>query len=61
MQVVVCLIGCVRLDNADNMVDTIRSVVGNGLKYVEELFFQGKKVVVVWLADDGRLGVESIL
>ncbi len=59
--VVVCLIGCVGLDNADNMVDTIRSVVGNGLKYVKELFFQGKKVVVVWLADDGRLGVKSIL
>jgi hypothetical protein len=43
------------------MVDTIRSVLGNGLKYVEELFFQGKKVVVVWLANDGWLGVESIL
>jgi hypothetical protein len=61
MQVVVCLIGCVGLDNADDMVDTIHSVVGNGLKYVEELLFQGKKVVAVWLADDGRLGVESIL
>jgi hypothetical protein len=59
--IVVCLIGCVGLDNPDNMVDTIRSVVGNGLKYVEELFFQGKKVVVVWLANVGRLGVESIL
>jgi hypothetical protein len=49
------------LDNANNMVDTIRSVVGNGLKYVKELFFQGKKVVVIWLANDGLLGVESIL
>ena len=43
------------------MVDTIRSVVENGLKYIEELFFQGEKVIVVWLADDGQLGVESIL
>jgi hypothetical protein len=59
--IVVCLIGCVGLDNANNMVDTIRSVVGNGLKYVEELFFQGKKVVAVWLAEDGWLGVKSIL
>jgi hypothetical protein len=59
--VVVCLIGCVGLDNANNMVDTICSVVGNGLKYVKELFFQGKKVIVVWLADDGWLGVESLL
>jgi hypothetical protein len=59
--IVVCLIGCVRLDNSDDMVDTIRSVVGNGLKYVEELFFQGKKVVIIWLANNGRLGVKSIL
>jgi hypothetical protein len=59
--VVVCFISCVGLDNADDMVDTICSVVGNGLKYVEELFFQSKKVVVVWLADDGQLGVKSIL
>jgi hypothetical protein len=43
------------------MVDTIRSVIGNGLKYVKELFLQGKKAVDIWLADDGRLGVESIL
>jgi hypothetical protein len=58
--IVVCLIGCV-VDNANDMVDTIRSVVGNGLKYVEELFIQGKKVIVVWLANDGWLGVMSIL
>jgi len=30
------------------------------LKYVEELFFQRKKVIIVWLANDGWLGVESI-
>ncbi len=59
--VVVCLIGCVGLDNADDMVDTIPSVVRNGLKYVKELFFQSKKVFVVWLANDGWLGVKSIL
>ncbi len=39
----------------------IRSVVGNGLKYIEELLFQGKEVIIVWLANDGRLGVESIM
>ena len=35
------------MDNANKMVDTIRSVKGNGLEYVEELFFQGKEVIVV--------------
>jgi hypothetical protein len=33
----------------------------SGLKYIEELLFQGKEVIIVWLANDGRLGVESIL
>ncbi len=59
--VVVGLIGCLSLDNAHNMVDTVRSVVGDGLEYIEELLFQGKEVVVILLAGDGRLGVESIL
>ena len=57
----ISLIGCAGLDDANDMVDVIRSVVGNGLKYIEELLFQGKEVIVVWLANDGRLGVESIL
>ncbi len=57
----ISLIGCAGLDDANDMVDVIRSVIGNGLKYIEELLFQGKEVVVVWLANDGRLGVESIL
>ncbi len=59
--VVVGLIGCLRLDNAYDMVDTSCSVVGDGLEYIKELLFQGKKAVVVWLADDGQLGVKSIL
>ena len=55
------LIGCVGLDDANDMVDAIRSVVvGNGLKYIKEHLFQGKEVVVVCLANDGWLGVESI-
>jgi hypothetical protein len=58
---VVSLIGCVGLDDSDNMVDSIRSVVGNGLEYVEELLFQRKKVIIVWLANDGWLSVKSIL
>ncbi len=46
------LIGCVGLDDANDMVDAIRFVlVGNGLKYIEELLFQGKEVVIVWLAN----------
>jgi hypothetical protein len=43
------------------MVDSIRYVVGDGLQYVKELFFQRKKVIIVWLADDGRLGDEGVL
>jgi hypothetical protein len=58
---VVSLIGCLSLDSAHDMVDTVCSVVGDGLEYIKELLFQGKEVVVVWLADDGWLGVESIL
>ena len=58
---VVSLIGCVGLDDSDDMVDSIRSVVGNGLEYVEELLFQRKKVIIVWLANDGWLSVKSIL
>jgi hypothetical protein len=61
VSVVIGLIGCVGLDDANNMVDAIRSVVGNGLKHIEELLFQGKEVIIVWLANDGRLGVESIM
>ncbi len=46
--------------NTYDMVNTVYSVVGNGLENVEELLFQGEEVVVVWLANNGRLGVESI-
>ncbi len=59
--VVVSLIGCVGLDDSDYMVGSIRSVVGNGLEYVDELLFQRKKVIIVWLANDGWLSVKSIL
>ena len=43
------------------MVDTACSVIGEGLEYIKELLFQGKKVVGIWLANDGRLGVKSTL
>ncbi len=56
----VSLIDCVGLDDSDYMVGSIRSVVGNGLEYVEELLFQRKKVIIVWLANDGWLSVKSI-
>ncbi len=39
----------------------VNPIVGDGLQNIKELFLQGKKVVIVWLADDGRLGVQSIL
>ncbi len=55
------VIGCVGLDDSDDMADSIRSVLGNGLKYVKELLFQRNKVIIVWLANDGWLGVKSIL
>jgi hypothetical protein len=61
VSVVVSLIGCVGLDDSDDMVDSIRSVIGDGLKYVKEILLQRKKVIIVWLANDGRLGVKSIL
>ena len=52
---------CVGLDDANSMVDTIRSVIGNCLKYIEELLFQGKEVVIIWLAKDGQLGCQEHL
>jgi len=58
---VVSLVGCVGSDDSDDMVDSICSVVGNGLEYVEELLFKRKKVTIVWLANDGWLSVKSIL
>jgi hypothetical protein len=61
VSVVVGLIGCFGLDDSDDMVDSIRSVVGDGLQYAKEHFFQRKKVVIVWLANDGWLGVKSVL
>jgi hypothetical protein len=40
---------------------SISPVIGDGLQDFKELFLQSKKVVIIWLADDGRLGVQSIL
>ncbi len=40
---------------------SISPVIGDGLQDVKELFLQSKKDVIIWLADDGRLGVQSIL
>ncbi len=48
-------------NNPDNMMKSISSVIGDGLQDVKELFLQSKKVVTIWLANDGRLGVQSIL
>jgi hypothetical protein len=43
------------------MMKPISPVIVDGLQNFKELFLQGKKVVIIWLADDGRLGVQSIL
>ncbi len=39
----------------------VSPILGDGLQNFEELFLHGKKIVIIWLADDGRLGVQSIL
>ncbi len=55
-------VGRLGLNISDNMMKAANPVVGDGLENVEELFLQGEDVIIVRLADDGRLlGVESIL
>ena len=54
-------VGRLRLNKSDDMMKAANPVTGDGLENVEEFFIQGKEVIFVWLADDGRLGVESIL
>jgi hypothetical protein len=58
---VVCHVGGLHLHNPYNMMKSISPVIGDGLQDVKELFLQSKKVVIIWLANDGRLGVQSIL
>ncbi len=58
---VVCHVGRFRLYNPYNMMKSISPVIGDGLQDIKELFLQSKKVVIIWLANDGRLGVQSIL
>jgi hypothetical protein len=58
---VVCHVGRFRLHNPNNMVKSISPVIRDGLQDVKELFLQSKKVIIIWLADGGRLGVQSIL
>ncbi len=59
--VVVGHVGRLCLNNPCNMMKPISPVVGDGLQNVEDLFLQGEKVVIIWLADDGWLGVQSNL
>jgi hypothetical protein len=55
-------VGRLGLNISDNMMKAANPVVGDGLENIEELFLQGEEVIIVRLADDGRLlGVESIL
>ncbi len=57
---VVCHVVGFRLHNPYDMMKSISPVIEDGLQDVKELFLQSKKVVAIWLADDGRLGVQSI-
>jgi hypothetical protein len=43
------------------MMKSISPVIGDGLQDVKELFLESKEVLVIWLANDGMLGVQSIL
>ncbi len=54
-------VGRLCLHNPYNMMKPISPVVGDGLQDAKELFLQGEKFVIMWLADDGRLGVQSIM
>ncbi len=58
---VVCHVGGLCLHNPYNMMKSISPVIGDGLQDLKELFLQSKKDVIIWLANDGRLGVQSIL
>ena len=43
------------------MMKAVGPVVEDGLENIKELLLQDKEAVVVWLAAEGWLGVESIL
>jgi hypothetical protein len=43
------------------MMKPVSPVLGDGLQNFEELFLHGKMVVMIPIANDGRLGVQSIL
>ncbi len=59
---VVCHVGGLHLHNPDNTMKSISPViVGDGLQDAKDLFLQSKKVIIIWLADDGRLGAQIIL
>ena len=55
-------VGRLGLNISDNMMKAANPVGGDGLENIEELFLlQGEEVIIVRLADDGWLSVESIL
>ncbi len=57
----VCHVGRFCLHNPYNMMKSMSLVIGDGLQDIKELFLQSKKVVIIRLANDGRLGIQSIL
>jgi hypothetical protein len=58
---VVCHVGGLRLHNPYDMMKAISPVIEDGLQDVKELFLQSEKVLIIQLANDGRLGVQIIL
>jgi hypothetical protein len=54
-------VGGLRIYNPYDMMKPVSPVIGVGLQDIMELFLQGGKVTTIQLANDGRLGVQSIL
>jgi hypothetical protein len=57
----VCHVGGFCFHNPYDRMKSNSPVIGDGLQDIKELILQSKKVVIIWLANDGRLGVQSIL
>jgi hypothetical protein len=54
-------VGRLCLNNSKDRKKPISLVLGDGLENIKEPFLQGKEVVIIWLANDGQLGVKSIV
>jgi hypothetical protein len=59
--VVVGHVGQLCLNNPKNTMKPISPVAGDGSQNVNKLFLQDIKAIIIWLANNGWLGVQSIL